>query len=256
MKYITLLFSVLVCIGVSATENSSNGNDERDTLMYRHNSAYKRMVTKPKEAFKGHWAGLDLGVNNFVNTDVAFMELKAAKSLCVSINFLQKSIGLQREKRNLGLVTGLGWEFYNYRTDLPYHFTIDPVSGQTIGRATHSSWNIKKNKITSSFLNVPLLLEVQMPFKNSDRMFYFSAGGYFGVKVGSHTKMVYLSGGETHKEKSRENINLNPIQYGAIVKMGLCCFNIFATYNFSHLYKDDLGPELIPFKVGISLMPF
>jgi hypothetical protein len=135
------------------------------------NRARIRMVRVPREKFKGHWAGCDLGFNGYMtsgfSTDLApedmFMDLNASKSVMFSINFLQYNIGLQKNKNNIGMVLGAGWTFYNYRTDLPYTFERDPDTGKTIGVPVADTRKVEKNKITSSFINIPLLFELQIP---------------------------------------------------------------------------------------------
>lgn len=229
-----------------------------------HDKARVRMVRIPRETFKGHWAGVDMGFNGYMNSDFStdldagagFMDLNMGKSVTLSLNFLQYNIGLQKHKNNIGMIIGAGWTFYNYRTDKPYNFIKDDLSGQTIGVPIASEYNVKKNKITTSFINFPLLFEFQVPAGQVDHRLFLSAGGYCGFRLGGHTKMVYDADGSRKKDKSGKDINLNPVQYGAMVRVGYRFIKLYATYNFSTFYSDNKGPELYPYTIGLTLLSF
>ncbi|SMO60343.1 Outer membrane protein beta-barrel domain-containing protein [Saccharicrinis carchari] len=216
-----------------------------------YGSTKVRTVRVNHEDFKGHWAGVQLGFCNYQETDHAgFMDLNSGKSMTVGINFLQYSIGLQKHKTNLGLVTGMGWAVYNYRFDSNYLIQKNE-EGITVG-VPIADRNVKKNKIVASFINVPLLLELQSCEAGRQDAF-ISAGIYGGLKLGSHTKTVY-EGNDKHK--SRHDINLNPFQYGLMFQMGINWIKLYGTYNLSTLYEADKGPEVTPFTVGLTLVNF
>jgi len=237
---------------------------KRFEVIEDHNRSRIRMVRIPREKFKGHWAGVDLGFNGFMNSDFKtsppadgeFMDLNQGKSVSIGLNLFQYSIDLQRNKNNIGLVTGIGWTFYNYRTDSQYIIEKDQVTGNTMGRF-EADKNVKKNKITASFINIPLLLEFQVPAgQDHNNRFFFSAGGYCGFKLGSHTKVVYDDGGGKDKDKNRGDINIRPFQYGAMVRVGYRFIKLYGTYNFSTFYADNKGPELYPYTIGLTLINF
>lgn len=229
-----------------------------------YNRARIRMVRVPREKFKGHWAGCDIGFNGYMTSDFStdlpsdalFMDLNGSKSVTFSINFLQYNIGLQRNKNNFGMVLGAGWTFYNYRTDQPYTFERDTETGQTIGVPVPAERSVEKNKITTSFINIPLLFEYQFPSSEPFHRFYISAGPYCGFKIGGHTKLVYKENGNRTKDKGKDDINLTPFQYGAMVRVGYRFINLYASYNFSTFYTENRGPELYPFTIGLSLVQF
>ena len=212
-----------------------------------------RMVKVPRDNFKGHWAGVQLGFCNYVESDQAdFMELNSGKSMTVGINFLQYNVGLQKNKKNFGLVTGMGWSVYNYRLDNNFLITSNE-EGVTIGEPISTDKrNVKKSKIVASYINVPLLLEIQS-VDEAEQHAFISAGVYGGFRLGSHTKTVYFG---NDKNKSREDINVNPFQYGVMFQMGFNIIKLYGTYNLSTLYEEDKGPEVTPFTVGVTLVNF
>ncbi|MCU4166204.1 outer membrane beta-barrel protein [Carboxylicivirga caseinilyticus] len=229
-----------------------------------HNRARLRMVRLPIEKFKGHWAGIDIGFNGYVTSDFStglpasanFMDLNQGKAVTFSINFLQYNIALQRNKNNLGLVMGSGISWYNYRTDSPYYFQKNPVTNDTEGIPVPDGISVSKNKIESTFINFPLLLEWQLPSSNDANRFFISAGPYAGFRLWGRTKMVYHEGGSRQKEKSKQDINVNPFQYGVMVRLGYRFIKLYGSYNFSTFYSTNKGPELYPYTVGITLLSF
>ncbi|MBN2813473.1 MAG: hypothetical protein JXQ80_05310, partial [Bacteroidales bacterium] len=76
--------------------------------------------------FRGHWAGMEWGINNFLDDDFSisregdnqFLDLNTGRSWAVNLNFAQYSIGFGTS--HVGMVTGLGLEFNNYFFDHDY----------------------------------------------------------------------------------------------------------------------------------------
>jgi hypothetical protein len=227
----------------------------------KNGSTRIRMVTEPRKDFKGHWAGVDLGLNNYFsepfNTSLPqasrFMDLNTGKSVTVGLNLFQQSIGLQKNNNNLGLVTGLGLTFNNYRQDSEYILGRDDQGNTSY---TITDRDVKKNKLATTFLTVPLLLEVQIPTSHSSRPLFISGGLYSGFKLRSHTKVVYYDANGKEKEKSRADLNVNSFKYGATMRVGYRFVKLFATCDLSQLFQKDQGPELYPWSVGLTLINF
>jgi len=213
---------------------------------------YESWTGRPSR-FKGHWAAVEMGVNSFAKVDYKgytpdyFMDLNQNKSFEVGINVLRYSIGLQKDKRNVGLVTGLGLTFNDYRFSNPY--TIEIVDGKVRSKLIEGT-GLSKTKLSTSYLTVPLMLEFQIPVSGNNKKLYFSGGVIGGLKVGSHTK-VKIDGS---KSKDRGDFNINPFRYGATARFGYKGINLFGTYYFSTFFKDSRGPEMYPFTIGIGLM--
>jgi len=203
--------------------------------------------------FKGHWAAVEMGVNSFANVDYKgytpdyFMDLNQKKSFEVGFNLLRYSIGLQKEKRNIGLVTGLGLTYNDYRFSNPY--TIETVDGKVKSKLIEDT-GLSKTKLSTSYLTVPLMLEFQIPVGGNNKKLYFSGGVIGGLKVRSHTK-VKIDGS---KSKDRGDFNINAFRYGATARFGYKGINLFGTYYFSTFFKNGRGPEMFPFTIGIGLM--
>lgn len=217
-----------------------------------------------KEAkFKGNWAGVELGLNNFVNSDFSssldpsqdFMDLNTNRSINVNINFLQYDIGLGTNK--VGLVTGMGFELSNYFFDGNNNIRKD-ANGQIVeyipAYLNESESNIVKSKLATTYLTVPLLLEFQIPA--GKKRIHISGGVIGGAKIGSRTKIVYKDRGNKQKEKVKDDFNLASLRYGYTVRAGYRNLNLFANYYPVSIFEKGKGPELYPFSIGLRLVSF
>ena len=211
---------------------------------------------KRKNAFNGHWAGIDLGINGYLSPNNDFkmepgyqgLDQRMEKSINVKLNLLEQNFTIVRN--HLGLVTGLGLEYNNYRFSDDVKLTENTDGELQVGYNSDPTRNYTKSKLVVNYLNVPLMLEYQTNRFSKTNSFHISGGMMLGLKIGSHSKMAYSSG---NKEKERNFTSLNPIKYDATVRIGWGMINLYADYSLGTMFKKDKGPELYPFALGITL---
>jgi len=209
-----------------------------------------------KNNFNGHWAGFDLGVNGYLTPDNDmnldpeddYLDLRMEKSINVKLNLFEQNFNLVHN--NLGLVTGIGLEYNNYRFDDDVVLTETEDGVLVGGKNEDPTRDYTKSKLVVNFLNVPLMLEYQTNKFSKTSSFHISAGMILGLKIGSHTKMVYNDG---NKQKERNFTSLSPFKYDATVRIGWGIINLFADYSLGPMFKEGKGPELYPFAMGITL---
>lgn len=204
--------------------------------------------------FKGHWAGIEIGLNNLLDNNQSlsripseyYMELNSSRSINVNINFMQYSLGFGTNR--IGLVTGMGIEFCNYffgndnsiTKRNGYISSIDTIN------------NLIKSKLTTSYLRIPLILELQLFGGERSKRVYISAGVVGAMKLGSHTKIVVREEGGKQKSKDNDDFYLNPFRWGLTSRIGFKGINLYADYYFTSLFQENKGPELYPFSAGFS----
>lgn len=211
-----------------------------------------------EKKFDGHYGGFEMGVNGFVNSKGAFdmpegydfLDLRMEKSINVKLNLLEQNFNLIRNK--FGLTTGLGLEWKNYR--FKDNVQLLAEEGDIINNYENISRNYTKSKLVVNYLNVPLMLEFQTNRFSKKNSFHISAGVQAGLRIGSHTKNVYQEDGSKKKMKDRDDFYLNPIKYDLMARIGWGKVNLFADYSLNTLFKNNRGPELYPFTVGITLV--
>jgi hypothetical protein len=225
-------------------------NDDTSAVKKEGREQHKRKSTKK---FKPHYAGIEVGLNNFMNPDYtlhtgSYMNLNTTRSWNWNLNFLEYGIGLGTSYA--GLVTGMGLEFSNYVFD--NHNSIEEVDGYIVNRPEPYA-GITKSKLSMTYLTAPLLLEFQIPA--GKKRIHISGGVTGGLKLGSKTKIKYIDGGK-QKEVRKDDFSLAPFRYGATVRIGYRAINLFATYYFSPFFGETADPEIYPFSVGLNLLSF
>jgi hypothetical protein len=173
------------------------------------------------------------------------MSLNQGKSIEVDLNFYELNIGLV--KNYVGLVSGMGISFNSYRFENPY--TLKKGVQRTEPVLLDYS-DLSKTKLAVTYLNVPLLLEFQIPVNHNEGRLFINAGLVGSVKIGSHTKVKH---GDI-KDKDRSGFNINSFNYSSNVRIGYKDISLFAKYSLTSLFEAGKGPELTPFTVGISFL--
>jgi hypothetical protein len=212
--------------------------------------------------FKGHWAGFEFGMNNFMNknfsmtrsasTNDEYMDINTGRSWNVNLNLFQHSFGFGTNI--FGLVTGLGLEFNDYHFDGNNNIQKD-ASGNTVNKDyTALNINLEKSKVSTGYLTLPLMLEFQIPGSVKSYKRVHIAGGIIGgLKLGSHTKVEYYNNGKLQKDIVNDDFNIRSLRYAYTGRVGYGNISVFANYYATTFFENDKGPELYPFAIGLSL---
>lgn len=149
-------------------------------------------------------------------------------------------------KDRVGLEYGLtiAWKQYKFSNDFRILEDTIPFTIEDDGTT------YKKNKLKTTFLEVPLMLTIA-PGKRSN--FYLSGGVYGGVLLNAKQKLKDDNG---NKFKIKDDFNLNKFRYGVVGRIGFGPFAIYAQAALNTLFKENQGPELYPFNVGITILDF
>lgn len=204
--------------------------------------------------FRGHWVGFEWGINNFLDDgmtlsregEASFMDLNTGRSWSINLNFAQYSLGFGTS--HLGVLTGLGLEYNNYFFD--GYNTIAEVNDYVEGVDTA---NVSKSKLTTSYLRIPLIFEAQFPGSVRAKRIFVSAGIVAGLKMGSHTKIVYKNDAGKSKDKNNDDFNISPFRYGLTARIGCGSLCVFGDYYFTPMFVEGKGPEMHPFSLGLAL---
>jgi hypothetical protein len=203
--------------------------------------------------FRGHWAGLEFGFNNYLHVasidlpeEISYMSLNTSNSNCFNLNFSQVNIGFGR---HAGLVTGIGVNWNNYRFEGINSITVG-TDGLITALIPDETVPVKKSKFNTLYLNFPLMFEVQIP-AGYNRL-NLAAGVIGGVKLNAWTKLVYEDG---EKVKTNGEYNLNLLRGGVTARIGYENFMIYGSYYLTPWFRDLKGPNgynLEPFEIGLA----
>jgi hypothetical protein len=216
---------------------------------------------KWSRSFNAHWAGLEVGINMFENSDYSIysdmpnydpnaevFDLRSGKSLSWNLNFME--FAFKNEKKTFGLVTGMGISFNDYAFDLPVTTQKENGYGKTIPvNIQQENKSVKKSKLHVNYLTVPLLLEVKTPLRMGNSRLSISAGAIGSLYIGSHTKYKYY---DKAKVKTQGNYNINQWKYDLTGRIHFGDFSVFANYSMTSLFENRQGPEIHPLMIGIS----
>ena len=218
-------------------------------------SSSKDSHKKNYERFKGHVGGFELGFNSlltdFWSTSLepedSYFDLNTAKSYTWNFSLPCVSIGFTR---HFGIASTIGINFNKYRFDGNNSIVKDEFG--VIGPLyPDEGIYYSKSKLVTTYATMPLILEAQIPVSSSHRTINIGAGVIGAAKLGSHTKVIYETGGK-QKEKNKDDFSLNTFRWGATGRVGYEFFQVYGTCYFTSMFEKGKGPELYPFEVGIA----
>jgi hypothetical protein len=218
-------------------------------------SSSKDSHKKTCERFKGHLGGFELGLNSLLSSfwsttlkpEDNYLNLNTAKSYTWNFSLPCVSIGFTR---HFGIAATLGINFNKYRFD-GNNSIIEDENGVIGPYYPEQGIIYSKSKLVTTYATLPVILETQIPLSDSRRTINIGAGVIGAAKLGSHTKVVYDTGGK-EKEKHKDDFSLNTFRWGATCRIGYEFFQIYGTCYFTSMFESGKGPELYPFEVGIA----
>lgn len=260
--------------GAGSVKPEGKGGSDKDTTYMRfgkkkviiieekesHRSANETVTTdtikitkKEKYKVKDIWQGIEFGFTGYMTKDnkapVNFLELNYGKSWNFNINFCEHHLKLY--KNYVALTTGLGLEFNRFW--FTKKMALEPGADSLTGIFTRMDY--KKNLLKSTYVTVPLLLEFNTN-KKARKSFHLAFGIVGAYKLSSKTKQVFETNGKETEVKIYDDYNLNPFKVSATARLGYKRFNVFGTYGLTELFNDKADVDLIPFSVGLTLVPF
>ena len=232
-----------------------------------------------KGKYNGHWAGIDLGWNGYVNSNFnmnfpshqSYLDLNSSRSMTVNLNPIELNLNIARN--HFGLTSGLGLTFNNYyfsNSTLLIHDSSSLLAYKLVDQNGNKA-DMKVNKLTELWLTLPLILEYQTNSGIKWNSFHVSAGVVGGVRLCAYTKQKFYSRYTTyylqddnglnvgsvyvdnHFTRTHSQYHLNPFKLDATVRIGWSFLNFFANYTVTTMYQKNQGPELYPWAVGITL---
>ena len=202
---------------------------------------------------EGHWAGFGINTNGFLNADgkiatgddAGFLELDHARSIGFNFNLVEKRFSIFREY--VGLTTGLGiqWNRFALKNNVDVMVSADSTYG-----VENTTVDYKKNVLRSTYLQIPLLLEITTN-KDNDKAWHISAGVVGGIRIGSSLETKWEDAGKTNKDRVKSNYNLNPFEAHATAIVGYGDISLYVNYGLTQVFEKDKGPNYAPVSAGI-----
>ncbi len=231
---------------------------EKDYIDIRHDGegVYFSQKKKHRKYFDGHLAGVGLALNGYLDENqkedlpngYEFMSLNQTKSVEVSIYPFQENIRLLGSW--FGLITGIGIQYNNYRFDIENLSDVEEPGREWFPEISADA-TITKSKLMMLHANIPLMAELQLPNRQGHDVFYLSGGVVGGVRLQTHTKLVFNEANREQKKKRRGDMGLPTFRYGFMARGGYGGFSVYATYYPEPMFKSGEGPEIYPYSLGL-----
>ncbi|NOR88357.1 MAG: outer membrane beta-barrel protein [Bacteroidales bacterium] len=232
------------------------------------------------DKFNGHWGGVGLGINGYVNDkfvydlpeEYEYMDLLWQKSVNVDLNIYEQNIRLS-PNGNIGLVTGIGYSIYNYR--FTKSFTVMQDSNHFSG-LYNQGVNVRKSKFVTNYITIPVLFEIQdnNPSPLTKYRWHVNVGAIFGLRVHTHQKTyfnetnkdyvlvnpltnevdAYATSPSYAKSKVHDDFYMSPFKLDASLRIGWGWINLYGNVSLIEMFNVGKGPKLYPFSVGIMLV--
>jgi hypothetical protein len=186
----------------------------------------------------------------YLHTDT---ELKPFSSRYVSVEFSESLTLVKGKKSAFRLGLGISFDWYNFMFD--HNRLVQKANQGAIFQpkfdAQRNEIALSKNKLTVSYINIPIMPHVVFTKNSGVQM--IGLGGYVGYRIDSWTKSIEEKTENLHRVSS--NFNLNQFRYGlraefAFKKMPSLFFN----YDLSPLFEKNSSPNLTGFSFGIILL--
>lgn len=237
--------------------------DNNDDMIKFLEETFSSHAQPPKrwKWYGGHWAGVGIYYSGLVR-DIGHLSLpegaeymrQTPASIGVNINFADLTLV---SNRHFGLITGLGMEINNFRFDE----NVGLISENGYIRPDYSydmaGVELKKSKLTTMYLNIPLLVEFQFGRAKAGKKCpaFVNFGLVGGLRLHSHTKVQYRdANGNKQTEKQYGNLNLRNFHYGIECNVGYKWIALSARYYPQSIFTETGGPEVQQVNIGLSLM--
>lgn len=221
---------------------------------------------KKKNRNSSHWHGdwdwnnnwgdvrlglLDIGFSTYLHDgnlnlprELDDFDLLYGGSININWHVIRHRVRLIKSDLRFEYGLTLSWMQYKFSNDFRILEDTSPLTLQDDGI------DYKKNKLKTTFLEIPFMLTIAPGKRKS---FYLSGGYFVGFLIGSKQKLKTQDGDKT---KIKDDFNLNKFRYGVAGRIGLGPIAFYAEIALNDLFKEDQGPQLTPFNIGITVLNF
>ena len=189
---------------------------------------------------------IDITLDNFAQRP-ANMEVNTIKSRGVNVKLMKDKL-IKNSRFSIGY--GLAFGSQNFDTDR--FILVDDTIGHTHFVAIDPNVDVKRNKLSVNYLDLPLELRFRSKPLKKDNQLKLAIGFKIGVLLQSHVKYEDDDG----KVKFYNIDNLNKYRYGVDARLGYGIWGLNAYYSLLPLFDEDKAPTLIPLSFGLSITPF
>lgn len=207
-----------------------------------------------KYSMEPHWAGIGWGFANISNqnyklNNISGISLKSESSNEFFFNLIEKIIPIYRN--NIGITTGLGFDWRNYFLDMNTHLL--EVNGVTDIYPAPAGVEYEYSRLRTFHITIPLMLEWQPAFGKNQKCFV-SAGVIGGVNTFASYKVKYKdANGNSVTNVESEGLNVAPLSLDFCGQLGYGAFSLYGKYSPFSIFQSQKGPNVQSVSLGAVL---
>jgi hypothetical protein len=283
-KLILLLAMAIICLQVTAQEDSVKTKQNKDTihvggiiivkkgngkndsdLSVKFSGGHKK---NKKSNVTTNWLILDLGFSNYTdNTNYANtgsylvnrpgypaldkhdFNLNAGKSANVNIWFFMQRVNLIKHYVNLKYGFGIELNNYRYKSAINYNEGgVVPYTANTLTNAPfifRDSILFSKNKLAADYATIPLMLNFVTNPDDRKKSVKLSLGISMGYLYNLRNKQV---SDERGKLKNRGDYDLEQFKFSYVGELGLGPVMFYGSYSPKSMYERSM--DIRPYNLG------
>ena len=169
----------------------------------------------------------------------------------INLHIFRHRVNLLAETVFFEYGLSVNWRRFRLEND-QVRFNTDPTIVE--GGPDRIEWtefedSVRKNKLRSSYLEIPVMLTISP----KDSKFFVSGGGFAGVRMGASQK---IKSEEEGKRIIKDNYEMRDFNYGLVGRIGFGPIDFYCQYSLVPMFEDNVSPELYPISFGISMLGF
>jgi hypothetical protein len=209
-----------------------------------------------------HFAGIDFGYCQLVDdmgsltrdSATNWLSLNTNKSLTWRLNLIEQKFRIYHDY--VGIYTGFAVAFNSYglarNSDIVVNKDGNGISAIEI---TDETRNYTKNKLRTTILQVPLMLEFNSR-KDIKKNLHFAAGVIGGWVTSTITKQKWENDAGKFTARRKEDFLISPYTLDLSARIGYKKSAIFFTYGLTPLFEKNQGQRVYPITFGVQLSQF
>ncbi|WP_232279749.1 PorT family protein [Sphingobacterium spiritivorum] len=211
-------------------------------------------IVYPRTFYGITFARVDWGFSRMIDNgsftlsdDNQFLNYKKGKTTNFGFDVAQFGVRMNDNFR-MYISTGFEWNYTRLKENVILKKNTTPLDYEILDR---NEVNIEKNRLTSTYLRIPLTFELRSrKMANGDRL-KLAFGPIGGVLLKGSQR---LKSEENGKQKFRDDYNLQSFQYGAFVRAGFRDVGFFTKYYFNDVFENSPNQKgLNNFTFGLTL---
>jgi hypothetical protein len=210
--------------------------------------------SKKKYKMESHWAGIGWGFASISNdayqlNNIDGVSLKSEASNEFFFSVMEKTLPLYRN--NLGITSGLGFNWRNYFLDNNTHLL--EINNVTDAYPAPVGTEYSTSRLRTFQLTIPLLLEWQPTFGKNHK-FFMAAGVIGGVNTFSSYRIKYKDGnGNAVNVVESKGLNTAPLTLDFMGQIGYGSWGLYAKYSPFGMFQSQKGPNVQAVSMGAML---